>query len=114
MVVSEDLFKKIDNLRKAKKLSIYKLSKDSLVSKNSSTNWRDKHSMPSVYTLDAYCDVLGITLSELFAEEETFDEAATERRRIFTLLEKLTDEQRKNVLVMLDALVKNKQNLPRL
>ncbi len=110
MIENFELFKRIDTLREQKKLTVYRLSKDAILSQSIYHRWRDSNILPSIQSLDAYCDVLGITLSELFAEEETFDEAATERRRIFTLLEKLTDEQRKNVLVMLDALVKNEQN----
>ena len=65
-----DTLKKIDDLRKQKGWSMYKLSMEAGLTVSTITNMFARKTLPSITTLSAICDAFGLTLSQFFADEK--------------------------------------------
>ena len=59
--------------------------------------------MPSLATLDTICEGFGITMSQLFAEDDVV-ELSPELREVFDCWVSLTPDQKKAALAMLKAM----------
>ena len=70
-----DVLKRINELRIAKRWSIYRLSVEADLPQSTITNMISRETLPSISTLEAICKALGISLSEFFQEEKE-DECA--------------------------------------
>ena len=68
-----DVLKKIDELRKEKGWSIYKLAEESNLTQSTLANMFRRKSIPSLKTLEQICDAFGISLSEFFSEKNNID-----------------------------------------
>jgi len=70
-----DVAKKIDKLRKQRGWSIYRLSIEIGVTQQAIHAWYDpnKSTLPSLITLNAFCEAFGITLADFFMEEHYID-----------------------------------------
>ena len=66
-----DVIKRIDDLRKERGWSIYKLAEESALTQSTVSNMFTRGTVPTIYTLQQICDAFGITLSEFFAETVT-------------------------------------------
>lgn len=75
-----EIFYKIKNLQKDKKLSNNKLCELAGVSHSVLDNWKKRNVIPSVPILTDLCSVLGISLSQLFSNDDTHDLNEDERR----------------------------------
>lgn len=63
-----DILKKIENLRKQKNWSIYKLSLEAGLTQSTLSNMFARETLPSIQTLKSICDAFGITLSQFFSD----------------------------------------------
>ena len=66
-----DVLKRIEQLRKEKGWSIYKLSLEAGLTQSTLTNMFARKTLPSIATLSCICDAFGITLSTFFDEENS-------------------------------------------
>ncbi|MBR2433219.1 MAG: helix-turn-helix transcriptional regulator [Clostridia bacterium] len=66
-----DVIKRIDDLRKDRGWSIYKLAEESALTQSTVSNMFNRGTVPTIFTLQQICDAFGITLSEFFAETVT-------------------------------------------
>lgn len=66
-----DVIKRIDDLRKQRGWSVYKLAEESTLTQSTISNMFTRGTVPTIYTLQQICDAFGITLSEFFAETVT-------------------------------------------
>jgi transcriptional regulator with XRE-family HTH domain len=66
-----DVVKKIDELRKARGWTIYKLSAETGLTQQAIHAWynSNKMSMPSIPTLEIVCEAFGITMADFFTEK---------------------------------------------
>ena len=64
-----DILNRIEKLIKQKGWSIYKLSLEAGVTNSTLTNMFSRKTLPSITTLSAICDALGITLAQFFADD---------------------------------------------
>lgn len=71
----------------------YRLAKNSGLSESTITNILKRDTMPSIPTLKAICDCMGISLSQFFAEDEMV-ELTPELKEIFDCWVNLTPEQK--------------------
>ena len=90
-----DLQGKIRELMEARKWSVYRLSKESGVSWSTIRNMFDRNTEPTVSTLEALCNGLGISLTQLLLGDG---------------YPELTEEQ-KEVLIRWDSLAPNDKKL---
>lgn len=81
----------------------YRLAKNSGLSESTIANIFKRNTVPSLPTLEAICDGLGITLSQFFADEEMV-ELTPELREIFEDWVNLTVEQKQAARQMLRAM----------
>lgn len=100
-----DVLDRINELRKERSWTIYKLAEESMVSQSTMSNLFARKSMPSIYTLSQICDAFGITLSEFFEE----DRKIADETRILAVYRQLNEKDRATVVALAEVLRKNKQ-----
>lgn len=64
-----DVIQKIDNLRKERGWSAYKLAEEAILTPSTISNMFTRGTVPTIYTLEQICEAFGITLAEFFSEE---------------------------------------------
>lgn len=99
-----DYLEKLTELRKKQGLSIGKLTVMAGLSENTIYNWykKERNVQPTVYTLKAVCDVLGISLSCLFAESEK-EYLSAQEEKVLALFSKLDEKQRELCLEIMQS-----------
>ena len=68
-----DVIQRIDKLIEKNGLSYYALAAKAGLSSSTIANIHRRNTVPSIATLDAICNAFGITLSEFFSDDESFD-----------------------------------------
>ena len=64
-----DVLKRIEELRKERGWSTYKLAEEAMLTPSTVFNMFSRGTVPTIYTLQQMCDAFGITLAEFFSEE---------------------------------------------
>jgi transcriptional regulator with XRE-family HTH domain len=82
--------------------SEYRLAKEADLSQSTISNLFRRNTVPSIYTLDAICAGLGITLSQFFSENDLV-ELTAEQKELFDHWISLSQKQKD----VLDALIKS-------
>lgn len=99
---SLDILDKIDEIRKQKGLSVYRLTKEALVSHNTLNAWRKRQTMPSFGVLEALCDAMDISMAVLFLESDVaLNELSAETKKMLSVWETLNQTQKKAVMNLL-------------
>lgn len=97
---------KIRKLRTAKGLTIYKLSKETGITQNHISDLECGRRNPSLETLKRLIVPLGISLSELFSEDETVSYLSERERQLLENFRNLPDEKGEFLLQMSSILNK--------
>lgn len=105
-----DIKKKIRDIMDRQGYTIYRLSKATGLSQTSIANWFNKvNNEPSIQALEKVCEVFGITMAELFAEEDTVMLPCKEDfKELYHKWQRLTSVQRNAVKVHIDSYCKAK------
>lgn len=101
-----DVIQRIDDIMKERGWSYYKLSIESGLSSSTITNIYRRNTVPSITTLEAICNAFGITLSQFFAEEETFVQLSPEQKEMFDNWLCLSENQKKIVAEIIEEFKK--------
>ena len=72
----------------------YRLAKESGLSQSTITNMFNRHTAPSVPTLEAICQGFGITLSQFFMDSGNMVELSEDQLAMFQQWSKLTKRQK--------------------
>jgi len=80
----------------------YRLAKESKLSQSTIANLFKRNNVPSIPTLEAICDGIGITLAQFFSEGK-FVELTDEQKELFDSWVLLTKEQKR----ILGELIRN-------
>ena len=98
---------KIDDLRRARGWTIYRLSMETGLTQQAIHAWynADKPTAPSIATLEVVCEAFGITIAEFFTEKHT-TEVPPKLKQIYYNLQYLSDEERDAVEVIVKNLKK--------
>ena len=104
----EKLLAKLDNIRKSQGLSIYKLTMQADLSENTIYNWYSKKSQPTIEALQAVCQVLNVSLSSLFANNE-METLTAQEEIILNHLRALTPSQKELILRLTQELAKTNE-----
>lgn len=101
------ILEKIDKFRIEKNWTFYKLAEESNLPLSTITNMYVRKSLPSLSTLTAICNGLGITLSQFFANNEidTQNEQEKELLQVFRNL----DMHNKNTAINIIKLLENQE-----
>lgn len=100
-----NILDKIDKLRIERNWTFYKLAEQSSLPVSTITNMFARKSDPSIATLTAICQGLGITLSQFFAESE-LDINAEQEKEIIETFRKLDPDSKLTAINMLKLLQK--------
>ena len=103
------ILKKLDELRKEKKLSIFKLTELSGLSENTIYNWYNKGRKPTIDALKAVCDVLNVSLSCFFAEN-MMESISAQEEELLKLFRSLEPSQKKLILAVMNEFKQSKVN----
>ena len=98
-----DVVKKLNELRLQRNLSVYRLAELSGLNQSTLANIFSRGTVPSVATLKAVCDTLGITLSQFFAEGEEGILLTKEEAELVKNYQKLAQKVKKSVFDMVKA-----------
>jgi transcriptional regulator with XRE-family HTH domain len=98
------LAEKIIKLRKQKGWTMYKLAEESMVTQSTLANMYARNTLPSITTLINICNGLGVSLSEFFCETN-IDKNRINSEKFVVLYNKLTDNQQKAVLTLMQNLI---------
>lgn len=104
MINSMSILKKIQYYKKEKGWSDYELAKRAGMSSNILHNWEIRKSVPSLNTLDALCDALGINIVSLFLDDTELTALTKEQREIINLWNTLSSEQKRNVISLIKSM----------
>lgn len=100
----KDILAKIISYREARNWSEYQLAEKSGLPQSTISSWYRKNIIPSVASLSKICDAFGITLSQLFSDNDTLLELSDEQRLLLEKWAMLTEEQRKAFLELMDTI----------
>lgn len=101
-----NISQRLKQIRTSKDISIYKLSKDTGISPNYISDLENGRRNPSLVTLERLIVPLGITLSELFNEDDQVSYLSENERELVENYRNLPDEKGKLLLEMSKALNK--------
>ena len=100
----KDFLSTIVKYREARGWTEYQLAEQSGLPQSTISSWYRRNMKPTIYSLEKICDTFGITLSQLFLEE---DDAVTLTPSQKELLEKwvrLNETQQKSLLQLMDVM----------
>ena len=92
-----DVVKRLNELRLARNLSVYRLAELSGLNQSTLANIFSRGTVPSVPTLKAVCDTLGVTLAQFFAEDEESVLLTKEEAELVRCYQKLPQKVKKSV-----------------
>lgn len=97
------IIKKIEQMRLERGWSVYKLAEISNLSEKCIYNWYQRNTMPTVPALECVCKAFGITMAELFSEDDCIV-VGPEMKELFDDWLSLTQEQREALKVMIKTM----------
>ncbi len=102
-----NILDRVLKLREEKGWSEYRLSVESGVPQSTISSWYRKDAQPSLTSLKAICDACGITISELFCEEEEGCIYPTEiEKRLLYEFKSLENAQQQKLIEFLESFKK--------
>lgn len=100
----ESILNKITALREARGWTEYQLAECSGLPQSTISSWYRKNMVPSVPSLSKICSAFGITLSQLFAEDETYCDLTNEQKELLERWACFTKEQQTALLRFLKTI----------
>lgn len=97
---------RINELRKERGWSIYKLSEESGVSQSTLSNMFVRNTNPSITTLSMICDGFGITLAEFF--DCSIDKTNHNELILLSNYRKLNEKEKNIIHSLIDNILKQK------
>lgn len=99
----DEILQKIKSKMTEKGLTIFKLTEQTGLSENTIYNWYNRGAEPSIHALQSVCQVLGISLSELFCENE-LETLTLQESQLIEHFRNLTESKRKIILKLVKDL----------
>lgn len=104
-----DIIEKLNQLRLARNLSVYRLAELSGLNQSTLANTFSRGIVPSVANLEAICHAMGITLSQFFNEHEQTEILTEQERTLLVSYRKLPPKVRQAIAEMTNACVESMQ-----
>ena len=105
-----DVIAKLNKLRLERNLSVYRLAELTGINQSTLANTFSRGTIPSIGTLEALCNVMGITMSQFFAENDTEISLSKEQKQLLDSYSKLTPELQDCITEMVSSLQKAIKN----
>lgn len=100
-----DVLNRINNLRKSKGWTVYKLAEEAGITQSTLSNMFSRNSLPSLSTLEQICNAFEITLANFFSEEEKLDD---DTQIAVAKYKRLNKRDREIVKCLMDEMYKQK------
>ncbi len=109
--ILETILSKIDSLRMKRGMSIFRLTELAGLSPNTIYNWYNKGAIPTVIALSSICDILGISLAELFIMDSN-EELLLRQNEFLKEFNKISEDHQRIVLEILHEFSKYTKEEP--
>ena len=93
MVQMKDVLSVITEYRQARGWTEYQLAEHSGLPQSTISSWYRKNMVPTLPSLEKICTAFGVTLSQLFAEEEEPISLTATQKKLLECWAKLNEEQ---------------------
>ncbi|MBR7185108.1 MAG: helix-turn-helix transcriptional regulator [Clostridia bacterium] len=100
----KDILNTIIKYREERDWTEYQLAERSGLPQSTISSWYRKNMIPSIPSLEKICLAFGITLSQLFAEEDTAVSLTESQRKLLESWSRLTEEQQAVVFALIDKM----------
>lgn len=97
----KDILSEIVRLRESRGWSEYQLAEHSGLPQSTISSWYRKNVLPSVASLDKICTTFGITLSQLFAEENESVTLTDRQKELLVCWAQMDEGQQEALLLFL-------------
>lgn len=100
----KDILATITEYRQAKGWTEYQLAERSGLPQSTISSWYRKNMIPTVPSLEKICNAFGITLSQLFATEDTLVSLTTSQQKLIEAWTKLNEDQQAVILALMEKM----------
>ena len=100
----KDILATITKYRQDRGWTEYQLAERSGLPQSTISSWYRKNMIPTVPSLEKICIAFGITLSQLFAEEENTVSLTDSQKKLLENWSRLTEEQQAAVFTLIDKI----------
>lgn len=100
----KDILSMITEYREERGWTEYQLAERAGLPQSTISSWYRKNMVPTVSSLEKICHAFGITLSQLFAENEEAVTLTDSQRMLLQRWSKLSKEQQKAIFNLIDIL----------
>ena len=100
----KDILSMITKYRESRGWTEYQLAERSGLPQSTISSWYRKDMMPSVPSLDKICKALGITLSQLFAEDDALVSLTDPQKQLLERWARLDEEQQAVIFALIDKM----------
>jgi len=100
----KDILATITKYRQDRGWTEYQLAERSGLPQSTISSWYRKNMIPTVPSLEKICIAFGITLSQLFAEEENTFSLTDSQKKLLESWTRLTEEQQAAVFTLIDRM----------
>lgn len=100
----KDILSMITEYREERGWTEYQLAERAGLPQSTISSWYRKNMVPTVASLEKICHTFGITLSQLFAENEEAVTLTDSQRMLLQRWSKLSKEQQKAIFNLIDIL----------
>ena len=100
----KDILATITKYRQDRGWTEYQLAERSGLPQSTISSWYRKNMIPTVPSLEKICMAFGITLSQLFAEEENTVSLTDSQKKLVESWSRLTEEQQAAVVTLIERI----------
>lgn len=100
----KDILAVITKYREERGWTEYQLAERSGLPQSTISSWYRKGMVPTVPSLEKICQAFGITLSQLFAEEDSVVSLTVSQRKLLERWSRLSREQQEAVFLLIDKM----------
>lgn len=100
----KDILATITEYRQARGWTEYQLAEKSGLPQSTISSWYRKNMIPTVPSLEKICNAFGITLSQLFATEDTLVSLTTSQQKLIETWAKLNEDQQAVILALMEKM----------
>jgi len=100
----KDILAAITEYRQARGWTEYQLAERSGLPQSTISTWYRKNMTPTIASLEKICSAFGITLSQLFAEDEAPVSLTESQRRLLERWSRLSEDQQAVIFALIDKM----------
>ena len=100
----KDILATITTYREERGWTEYQLAEKSGLPQSTISSWYRKNMIPTIPSLEKICSAFGITLSQLFSEENDTVSLTGSQKKLLERWSRLTEEQQNVIFALIDKM----------